>query len=213
MVETAQDMLTAKLTKMGNANKNDLLFYADEKYALAVDASLDVAVIVACIVDVDRVRRKEAGKLNEESTAMMVKHWKLKHGNDDPGANMVTVDFAFREFPTADLRFIWDGDLGVRGPVNVNGLPKAQEFHLFPGQPYDLPLCVVKHLRSLLDFDAEPIIDEASGQIKGTRRTIKPRFRAGYILTDEQVASINRASEDTTDKSPSKQEKSNGKNN
>lgn len=80
-----------------------------------------------------------------------------------------TVDIRFNNFldPKKDVTFTFNG----------------KKFHMYPGETYNVPVSVMKHLngsdgRSCMYPDTEPIIDERTGDVKGFTKKFSNRFSA-----------------------------------
>jgi hypothetical protein len=186
-METVTDTLESRLLKM---SKLELIQVAKEEFQLDVDGRLKEDTIIREILHQNTAQKQQAKEQTLESTRLVV-------NTDDP---LVTVLFMPLDFPNAPVEFNYDSGRGVIGqglnPAQVTeakergALEKMPHYHLFPGQIYDLPMSVIKHLKGLTFRDSVPVIDSQTGMITGNKPVIKPRFSLDVQLTDEQYRKV-----------------------
>jgi len=186
-METVTDTLETRLLSM---NKQQLVQVAKDEFNLEVDGRLSEKSIIRELLNQNTAQQKEAKEKTTESSKMV--------GNDsDP---LVTVLFMPLDFPNAPIEFNYDSGRGVIGTgLSVAQVEEARQrgclekmphYHLFPGQIYDLPMSVIKHLKGLTFKDSVPVIDQQTGMITGNKPVIKPRFSLDVQLTDAQYRQV-----------------------
>ncbi|MBE3139678.1 MAG: hypothetical protein IMZ53_03740 [Thermoplasmata archaeon] len=186
-METVTDTLESRLLAMP---KSQLIQVAKDEFNLEVDGRLSEKSIIRELLNQNTAQQKEAKEKTTESTKMVVT-------NDDP---LVTILFMPLDFPNAPVEFNYDSGRGVMGTgitpeqkieaKKLGLLEKMPHYHLFPGQTYDLPMSVIKHLKGLTFRDSIPIINQQTGMIDGNKPVIKPRFSLDVQLTDEQYRQV-----------------------
>jgi len=163
--------------KLKAMTKEQLIQYADEAFALTVDARLKTETIIDKLLEIEKGVKAQADKLNKESVAMT-------EAEDDPVMDMI---FHRMDFPEADLEFSFSGKRGMRGANNPKGFAKCPSYHFWPGETYSIPWSVKEHLESLTFSTHKPVIDPVSGLQSGAIPIIKPRFVLQLKMTKEQV--------------------------
>lgn len=182
--ETLQQPMQASVSdaiplreKLKAMTKEQLIQYADEAFALTVDARLKTETIIEKLLEIENGVKQQANKLNKESALMA-------ETDNDP---VVDVIFHRMDFPEADLEFSFSGKRGMRGTENPKGFAKCPSYHLWPGETYSIPWSVKEHLESLTFTTHKPVIDPVSGLQSGVIPIVKPRFVLQLKMTKEQV--------------------------
>ena len=174
---TFADTLTAM-------SKEELVALADKEFGLDVDGRLSEDNIRTELVRMDQGRRV-AAKDDTTTAARTVS------SNVDP---MVTIMFFNNEFRDAKLTFSNPGKRGLYSKANnkagIKG--KIPTFILFPGETYDLPLSIIRLLESRTFRTGATVYDKLTGQVKGNRPIVKPRFICKIILSDAQMQELSK---------------------
>jgi len=186
-METVANTLSDQLESM---DKEALITLAKETYNLDIDRRLSEMSIRKELLHQDTEIKRQARAMTEQSANSVAT-------DSDP---LVTIVFMPLDFPNAPLDFSYDSGRGVVGAsatpnerekaIKRGALPTLPRYQLFPGQTYELPMSVVKHLKSKTFRDSQPIIDTQTGMIAGNKPIIKPRFSADIQLTDDQYRKV-----------------------
>jgi len=162
--------------------QTELIKYADSNLGYKIDHGLSKEVIIANILKIDRDRKSQAAKVNEES------YDKVVTVIDPP----IEVRFFNMESSGTDLEFSYSEPRGMFGPKNPDGHKKCPKYHLFPGEVVKMAYSVYAHLTSLTFVTHKTVWDAETGNIKGTIPIVKPRFILQPIFTKEQLVKLNK---------------------
>ena len=173
----------------------ELVKIASEEFGLSIAENVPAEKIRLELLRQNNERLGKARTMNERSAMSAV----------CPNDPLLTVVFRPMDFANAPVGpFVFNCGHGKvdkklsksqREQQRKRGyIDEDLKWHLFPGQTYQLPSSLVKHLQSLVYMDAEPVYDTATGMISGSRPIKRPRFSLDIQLTDKQIMDIGKTS-------------------
>lgn len=188
-METATEAPQVPVTfreRIKGLKRKDLAEIADKEFQLNVDEKVKEHVLRDTLIRAHEARVTTALEKNQAASQLFLER--------DPNEKLLRIQFLPQEFPNNPEQFSYDGGYGIRDrqrpEKNPNGLSKMANFFLIPGQIYQLPLCVIKHLEKVTYRDGKPIFDDKTGMIKGSIPIIKPRFTLRPILSEQEMAEM-----------------------
>ena len=165
--------------------RKELVEIAKDDYQLNVDDKVNVETLKDILQRCHEERVMKALGENQKAAKIF-----LEANSDE---RLLNVQFLPLDFPNNPLKFSFDGGYGIRDrknpKKNPNGLSSMPTFFLIPGQQYQLPICVIRHLEGLTCRDSKPEFDSVTGMIAGNVPVIKQRFMLRPILDDLAMSS------------------------
>ncbi len=170
-----QEFVTFRERVQGLSRK-DLVQLAKDEFSLTVESGVNKDTISDILIREQEDRIAVALEKNQASSQLFLEA--------NPQEQLLSVQFIPLDFPTNPLKFSYDGGMGIRNRKNLKkdtegklkGLSRMANFFLIPGQIYQLPICVINHLKSKTMHDAKPVFDTETGMQSGVIPVIKPRF-------------------------------------
>lgn len=188
-METATEAPQVPVTfreRIKELKRKELVEVAKDEFQLTVDSKVKEHTLRDVLIRAHEERVTSALEKNQAAAQLFLER--------DPDEKLVTVQFFSREFPNNPEKFSWDGGYGIRDrknpKKNPTGLSKMANFFLIPGQTYQLPICVIKHLEKLVYQDSEPISDPITGMVQGNKPIIKARFLLNRIIPEETMRQL-----------------------
>ena len=167
-------------------SRKELILLAKDEFQLNVDDRVGVDVLRDTLQRVYEERVTTAMEKNQAASQLFLER--------DKNEKLLEVIFLPLDFPNAPCKFSYDGGYGVRNrkmpKKNPNGLSKMANFFLIPGEKYQLPLCVINHLKGMTYRDNKPQFDSATGMQNGNIPVIKPRFMLNPVLSDQSMSDL-----------------------
>lgn len=172
--------ITTFKERISGLKRAALVEIAKDEFQLNIDSKVKADVLRDTLQRVHEQRATSALEKNQAAAQLFLER--------DSNEQVVTVQFLPLEFPNNPLHFSWDGGFGItdrKNPKrNPNGLKRMPTFFLIPGEIYQLPICVIRHLEKQVYRDAKPIYDIVTGMQAGFEPIIKPRFMLRVLLPD-----------------------------
>lgn len=166
--------------------RKELVEIAKDDFQLNVDEKIKDDVLKDLLMRCHEDRITTALEENQKASQVFLEA--------NPKEQLLTIQFLPLDFPNNPLKFSYDGGYGIRNrknpKKNLTGLSQMPKFFLIPGQIYQLPICVIKHLESMTCRDSKPEYDSQTGMIAGNIPIIKQRFMLRPILSDEAMANM-----------------------
>jgi len=188
-MDTATEAPQAPVTfreRIKGLKRKELVEIAKEEFQLNVEGKVKEQTLRDMLIRLHEERVTTALELNQAASQLFLER--------DPNEKLLAVQFLPQEFPNNPEKFSWDGGFGVRDRKNPkrnpNGMSKMATFFLIPGQIYQLPICVIRHLEGKTCRDSKPQFDSETGMISGNMPIIKPRFMLRPILSDEVMSDM-----------------------
>ncbi len=167
--------------RISGLSRKELVEIAKDEFQLNIDSKVKAAVLRDTLIRIHEDHVTTTMEKNQAASQLFLER--------DSSEKLLTVQFLPLEFPNNPEQFSWDGGFGIRDRKNPSknptGLSRMANYLLIPGEIYQLPLCVVKHLESKTYRDSKPQFDTETGMISGNIPIIKPRFMLKLIVTDE----------------------------
>jgi len=183
--EAPQAPLTFK-ERIKGKSKKDLAEIAKEEFQLNVDTKVEVDVLRDTLQRMHESRVTTALEKNQAAAQLFLER--------DKDEKLLPIIFQPLDFPTNPLKFSFDGGFGIRDRKNPKrnpgGLSRMANFFLIPGETYQLPLCVINHLKSKTYRDNKPQFDSETGMQNGNIPIIKPRFMLTPVLSDAAMNNL-----------------------
>lgn len=166
--------------------RKDLAEIAQEEFQLTIDDKVKEHVLRDTLIRAHEDRVASAMEQNQAASNLFLER--------DKNEKLLTVQFLPLDFPNNPEKFSYDGGYGIRDRKNPKrnptGLSKMANFFLIPGQTYQLPLCVIKHLEKLVFMDSKPEFDTTTGMIAGNKPIIKQRFLLRLVASEQVLADM-----------------------
>lgn len=182
----ATPVTTTFRDRIKGLERKELAVIAKEEFQLNVDGKVVKATLRDTLIRYHEERVTSAMEKNKAAAQLFLER--------DSKEQLLSVQFLPLDFPNNPEKFSWDGNYGIRDRKNPsrnpNGLSKMANFFLIPGEIYQLPICVVKHLESRTYRDAKPIFDTETGMQAGSEPIIKQRFMCRPVLSDEAMSNM-----------------------
>lgn len=160
--------------------RKELVAIAKDEFQLNVDERVKADTLKDILIRCHEERIMTAMEENQKAALVFLEA--------NPEEQLLNVQFLPLDFPNNPLKFSYDGGYGIRDrknpKKNPNGLSSMPTFFLIPGQQYQLPICVIRHLEGLTCRDSKPEFDSVTGMIAGNVPVIKQRFMLRPILDD-----------------------------
>jgi len=186
MSTTTQEAPVTFKERIKGKNKKELTEIAKGEFQLNVDSKVEVEVLRDTLQRIHEEHVTTALATNQAAAQIFLER--------DKDEKLLTVTFQPLDFPNNPLEFSYDGGFGVRNrkdpKKNPNGLSKMANFFLIPGETYQLPLCVINHLKGTTYRDSKPQFDTETGMQNGNMPIIKPRFMLNVVLSDEAMSDL-----------------------
>ncbi len=174
------------MERITGLQRKQLIEIAQSEFQLNIDHRIDAAVLRDTLIRVHEERVLTALEENQAAAQVFLER--------DPEEQLLTVVFQPLDFSNNPLKMSYDGGYGVRDRKNPKrnptGLSAMPTFFLIPGQTYQLPLCVINHLKKLTFRDSRPEFDTETGMIKGNKPIIKQRFSLIPVLSQETMKDL-----------------------
>lgn len=172
--------------RIENLNRKDLVEIAKDEFQLNVDSKVKDDILRDLLIRTHEERAFGALEKNQAAASLFLER--------DRNDKLLTVQFLNLEFANNPEKFSWDGGYGItdrKNPSrNKKGLSKMANFFLIPGEVYQLPITVIKHLESKVFYDAVPVIDTETGMQAGSKPVLKQRFMCRPILDEAAMSKM-----------------------
>ncbi len=182
----ATPAVTTFRERVSGLSRKELVEIAKDEFQLNIDSKVKPDVLRDTLIRVHEDVVTTTMKKNQAASQLFLER--------DPKEKLITVQFLPLEFPNNPEQFSWDGGFGItdrKNPSrNPTGLSKMANYLLIPGEIYQLPICVIKHLESKTFRDSKPQFDTETGMIAGNIPIIKPRFSLKLVVTDDVMADM-----------------------
>lgn len=188
-METATEAPQVPVTfreRIKGLKRKELVEIATDEFQLNVDSKVKEHTLRDTLIRAHEGRVTSALEINQAASQLFLER--------DSEEKLLTVQFLPLDFPNNPEKFSWDGGYGVRDrknpKKNPTGMSKMANFFFIPGQTYQLPLCVIRHLEKLTYRDSKPQFDTVTGMISGNVPIIKQRFMLRPILSEEAMVGM-----------------------
>lgn len=173
-------VVTTFRDRINGLKRKELVEIAKEDFQLNVEEKVSIETLKDILQRCHEERVMTAMEENQKAAHVFLEA--------NPDEKLLNVQFLPLDFPNNPLKFSFDGGYGIRDrknpKKNPTGLSSMPTFFLIPGQNYQLPICVIRHLEGLTCRDSKPEFDSTTGMIAGNIPVIKQRFMLRPILDD-----------------------------
>ena len=186
--ETAIQLFEQKVAQtkaLDKFTKQDLLDLATDELGVNIGSSGTIDQITEQLLSTHAAIVKASQQITAESAT-------AETTEEDP---LIHVRFQFLECPRGVLEFAWNPTHGIARSTEVNGIRrgvKARRCELRDGVEYDLPASLIEHLHGLVVKESEPMIDEDTGHLRGSRTVTRSRCACLALHNRETLRTIGR---------------------